>query len=121
MTGHIEAIAFDARDAEALAAFWCAALGYRVTDRWRDAHGLEYVEATREGATMLLFQPVPEGKSAKNRVHLDVRPSGTQREEVERLVALGARVLSDAPDLPWIAMEDPEGNEFCVLGTRQGS
>jgi hypothetical protein len=70
---------------------------------------------------MLLFQPVPEGKSAKNRVHLDVRPSGTQREEVDRLVALGARVLSESTDLPWSAMKDPEGNEFCVLGTRQGS
>lgn len=117
MTGHIEAIAFDAQDAEALAAFWCAALGYRVTDRWRDARGLEYVAATREGATMLLFQPVPEGKTAKNRLHLDIRPAGTQREEVDRLVGLGARVLSDAPDLPWIALADPEGNEFCVLGS----
>jgi catechol 2,3-dioxygenase-like lactoylglutathione lyase family enzyme len=115
MTGHIEAIAFDCGDVEALAAFWCAALDYRVTDRWRDEHGLEYVAANREGATMLLFQPVPEGKTAKNRVHLDIRPTGPQREAVDRLVGLGARVLSDDTDPRWITLADPEGNEFCVL------
>jgi hypothetical protein len=64
----------------------------------------------------LLFLAVPEGKTVKNRVHLDVRATTTMREEVERLVGLGAtveRVVEEDLGV-WTVMRDPEGNEFCV-------
>ena len=68
---------------------------------------------------MLLFQPVPEGKAVKNRLHLDLAPaSGSQAEEVERLLVLGATSLADEPEFPWVVLADPEGNEFCVLSGR---
>jgi hypothetical protein len=59
---------------------------------------------------------LPEGKTAKNRVHLDIMPSDqTQDEELARLIRLGATTVSDRrPDVGWVIMADPEGNEFCV-------
>jgi len=99
--------------------FWCAALGYTETARWRDARGVEYVEIGRDGEPTLLFQPVPDAKAGKNRLHLDLHPtSGTQTEEVTRLVELGARLVSDEPEFPWVVLADPQGNEFCVLPPR---
>ncbi|GAA2224639.1 hypothetical protein GCM10010104_15210 [Streptomyces indiaensis] len=70
------------------------------------------------GAPCLLFVRVEETKATKNRVHLDLGPTGrTRAEEVERAVSLGARVLTDRT-LPngrgWVVMTDPEGNEFCI-------
>ena len=65
----------------------------------------------------LLFQRVPEPKTAKNRVHLDLHPGPDHREaEVERLTGLGASVLRrvSEPAGAWVVMTDPEGNEFCV-------
>ena len=65
----------------------------------------------------LLFQRVPEAKSVKNRLHLDLHPGEGRREgEVERLEALGASVLRRVkePAGEWVVMADPEGNEFCV-------
>lgn len=52
----------------------------------------------------------------KNRLHLDLGPvERDQREEVDRLIGLGASLLDEAPEHPWIVLADPEGNEFCVL------
>lgn len=65
----------------------------------------------------LLFVRVPEGKSVKNRVHLDVQPARRREEEVERLLELGATLVDDRrhPDgSGWVVLADPEGNEFCV-------
>ncbi|MFF3739755.1 VOC family protein [Streptomyces sp. NPDC002566] len=65
----------------------------------------------------LLFQRVPEAKTAKNRLHLDVHAGPERRDaEVERLTALGASVLREVkePSGQWVVMADPEGNEFCV-------
>jgi catechol 2,3-dioxygenase-like lactoylglutathione lyase family enzyme len=116
MVSRVIAVAVDCRDAEVLVGFWCAALGAEVDRRWRDAHGVEYVQIGTEEGSLLLFQPVAEGKSGKNRLHLDIAPvTGTQEAEVERLVGLGATRLSDEPELPWVVLADPEGNEFCVL------
>ena len=69
----------------------------------------------------MLFIEVPEAKSAKNRIHFDVRPAdGPQQEEVDRLLALGATQVADrrdtyGPGTGWVTLADPEGNEFCVL------
>ena len=66
----------------------------------------------------LLFIPVAEGKTAKNRQHLDLAPDeGTRDEWVERALALGATVVGDhrTPEGPgWVTLADPEGNEFCI-------
>lgn len=65
----------------------------------------------------LLFQRVPEAKTVKNRLHLDLHPgAGRRADEVARLEALGARVLREVkePAGEWTVMADPEGNEFCV-------
>ena len=65
----------------------------------------------------LLFARVPEAKSVKNRLHIDVSPVGSTRdEEVERVMAFGAtRVDVGQGDVSWVVLADPEGNEFCVL------
>ncbi|MEU6576060.1 VOC family protein [Streptomyces sp. NPDC046805] len=66
----------------------------------------------------LLFQRVPEAKTVKNRLHLDVHAGdGRRADEVERLEGLGARALRQVtePAGEWVVMADPEGNEFCVL------
>ncbi|WP_086565202.1 VOC family protein [Streptomyces africanus] len=65
----------------------------------------------------LLFQRVPEAKTVKNRLHLDLHPGeGRREEEVARLEGLGARVLRRVAEQggAWVVMADPEGNEFCV-------
>jgi len=64
----------------------------------------------------LYFVKVPESKTTKNRLHLDLMPSDrTQDEEITRLTRLGARIISDRrPELGWVILADPEGNEFCV-------
>jgi predicted enzyme related to lactoylglutathione lyase len=119
MPTRIIAVAIDCHDAEALAEFWREALDHPAPTRWQDARGLSYVELGREGGPSLLFQPVPESKTVKNRLHLDIAPTEIgQQDEVERLTALGAKVISQAPDQHWIVLADPEGNEFCVLPRR---
>ncbi|MGH3756971.1 VOC family protein [Actinophytocola sp.] len=116
MVSRVFCLAIDCRDTAPMANFWCAALGYAVVKRWTDSRGTEYVEIGRGDEPMLLFQPVPETKSVKNRLHLDIVPaSGSQESEVERLVGLGATVVSNEPDLHWVVLKDPEDNEFCVL------
>ncbi|AGS71137.1 VOC family protein [Streptomyces collinus] len=65
----------------------------------------------------LLFQRVPEAKTVKNRLHLDLHPrAGRRADEVARLESLGARVLREVKEAggEWVLMTDPEGNEFCV-------
>ena len=119
MGSRIIATVFDCRDPEALAAFWCAVLDLEITRRWQDAHGTGYVEVSTGDDQVLLFYPVGETKQAKNRVHLDLRAPGPQYDEVARLVALGGRVVADDPDVPWVVLQDPEGNEFCVLPARR--
>ncbi|MGC7093406.1 VOC family protein [Amycolatopsis lurida] len=119
MSTKVLALTVDCHDSDRLAEFWCAALDYREIERWTDSHGLEYLtigDPADADGLRVLFQPVPEGKVVKNRLHLDLGPvERDQREEVERLIGLGASLLDEAPEDPWIVLTDPEGNEFCVL------
>jgi hypothetical protein len=64
-----------------------------------------------------VFVPVPEPKTIKNRLHIDVLPvGGDQAQEVERVLALGARRVDVGQGVQtWVVLADPEGNEFCVL------
>jgi hypothetical protein len=110
----ISTLLFDCHDAKLVADFWCAALGFEEYDA--DETGV----AIRDPSGIdrdLLFQIVPEEKAVKNRLHLDLIPPSTMKEEVERLRAAGAseqRYVVEG-DSYWTIMEDPEGNEFCVL------
>ncbi|CAN5829421.1 hypothetical protein BH24ACT6_BH24ACT6_14410 [soil metagenome] len=67
-------------------------------------------------AADILFAAVPEDKTVKNRIHLDLRPDD-QAAEVARYEALGARRVDvgQSNDVTWVVMADPEGNEFCLL------
>ena len=106
----IKSLTFDCRDALLLARFWAAALGANVDEE--STRDKAYVEAPGWGGPNMWFNRVPEEKTAKNRLHLDLRaPSGVP-EEVARLQALGASVLLEGEEL--MVMQDPEGNEFCV-------
>ncbi|QHT54967.1 VOC family protein [Cellulomonas sp. H30R-01] len=112
MATFIKSVTFDAADALALAGFWAAALGSDVDeDSTRDK---AFVEPAGWGGPTLWFQRVPEPKTAKNRLHFDLRaPEGDVPAEVERLRALGATVVVVRGD-GLTVMRDPEGNEFCV-------
>ncbi|ROS76595.1 VOC family protein [Cellulomonas sp. PhB143] len=106
-------ICLDCPDPEASAAFWSAALGYRVTER--DEEGVALAGAP--GTPALLLLRTADVKTTKTPVHIDVSPVGTtQAEEVARLEALGARRVDIGQgDASWVVLADPAGLEFCVL------
>ncbi|MFE2179285.1 VOC family protein [Streptomyces sp. NPDC059455] len=110
-------ITFDARDPHALARFWSGLTGYPLEDSDPDGEWA-LIGPGQPGVPGLLFLRVPDAKTVKNRVHLDIQPpSGTRDAEVERLTGLGARVVDDRrteDGLGWVVMSDTEGNEFCV-------
>jgi hypothetical protein len=135
-------VTFDAADPDRLARFWMEALHYRFPDppagfdtweEWARENGVpendaSAVEDPDGKGPRLFFQRVPEGKVAKNRMHLDLAVSGGRDlpleerkrnvdREVARLKALGAsdaRGSSEEMGGYWVRMNDPEGNEFCL-------
>lgn len=137
-------VVIDCADPGALAPFWAEALGYKVQDpptgfaSWEDFLRAQGIPADRWNSASAIvdpdgrgprvfFQQVPEGKSVKNRVHLDLNVSGgpgTPLEErkkrveaeVARLVAAGATAVGPVEEHGefHVVMQDPEGNEFCV-------
>jgi hypothetical protein len=141
-------ITIDAHDPEAQVAFWCLALGYRPTPppegfgTWRDWYLSVGVPADELGegscqdrvedpagvGPAIWFQPVPERKTVKNRVHLDLKVTGGRTEPVEQrapvveakvaqLVEAGGtrlRLLNETEGHYAVVMQDPEGNEFCI-------
>jgi hypothetical protein len=115
MASRIGDMIVDCKDPELMAAFWCGALSYRIFAR--DETGVAI-----RGATVspdILFIRVPEPKTAKNRLHFDVCPTdGDQAEELARLLALGARRSAIEAGGSWVVLEDPEGNEFCLMAKR---
>jgi predicted enzyme related to lactoylglutathione lyase len=114
MTLSVDTLTIDCHDPKLLADFWCAALGYRLDEI--DEEDAVVKPAAGPGWTML-FQTVPDEKHVKNRLHLDVRPSGSMAAEVARMKELGATEdgLVEVEGSFWTIMLDPEGNEFCVL------
>lgn len=120
-------ISGDATDPHRLAEFWKLALGYIDEAGYDFEDGAALIDP--QGALPpICFLTVPEGKTAKNRVHLDVRvaggPPGDEslreqriRDKSAELVAAGATVVQEhafGGVLDHIVMQDPEGNEFCV-------
>jgi predicted enzyme related to lactoylglutathione lyase len=114
----IHNITFDAGDPWMLAGFWSQVTGRPIHPENEPGDQEVALVPEREGLPQLLFIAVPEAKSVKNRVHLDLQPAlRTRDEEVERLLGLGARMVDDRrnPDgTGWAVLADPEGNEFCV-------
>lgn len=114
MTLRIATITIDCADPGALARWWAEALTWNITYDSPDEVVIEAPEG--EIASPLLFIKVPDAKTVKNRLHLDLRPNDRDAE-VARLEGLGARRvdIGQGPDVTWVVMADPEDNEFCVL------
>ena len=127
MTSKFTELAIDCADPRGLAGFWCSVLDYEVKD---EDEGIVTIgspgvpgDEDRLGPVppTLTFARVPEGKTVKNRLHIDVNPTDREQdEEVRRLLDLGARRVDVGQgDESWVVLTDPEGNEFCVLADRR--
>ena len=115
MASRWEQLVVDCADPARLARWWAEALGYQIVHEAPDE-----VEIRRHPDEMpgVLFTPVPEAKTVKNRLHIDLRPDD-QEAELERLVNMGARPVDIGQKaVGWVVLADPEGNEFCVLAAR---
>ncbi|TDD08731.1 VOC family protein [Nonomuraea deserti] len=118
----IHAVSIDADNPYEIASWWSRATGLPLGEG--DQPGDDEIMLRTKQDPFLLFLKVPEGKTVKNRVHLDVNgmDGRTRDEEVERLVGMGATVADDRrrPDgSGWVVMHDPEGNEFCVCRSQE--
>ncbi|NUK00932.1 VOC family protein [Streptomyces lunaelactis] len=122
MTSIVRHITFDCADPHEpydLARFWSQVLGQPV-DPIDEPGDDEVALEVPAGQPTLLFVRVPEKKSLKNRVHLDLEPDRPRDEEVERVSALGATIVDDRrkPNgRGWVVFADPAGNEFCIEGS----
>ena len=120
MPSRVRTITIDCHDPLGLARFWSEVTG-RPMGHDEEDDDEAWIDITNDPDSIvpdLLFQRVPESKTVKNRVHLDLEPSIPHDEEVERILALGATMDADRrnPDgTGWAVLLDPEGNEFCVL------
>jgi hypothetical protein len=117
----------DATDPQLVAAFWADALGYIVEPGYDDPDGASIIDPEGNGPA-IGFLRVPEGKTVKNRMHIDIRVAGEPpwemaererliRAKVAELVTSGATHVRDelyGEHLGHVVMLDPEGNEFCV-------
>ena len=120
MVSRFTELCVDCSDPRRLAEFWSQVLGWRIEAEDGDDDEIELVDPDG-GKPTLLFIRVPEAKTVKNRLHIDVNARDReQAEEVERLLALGATHadVGQGDDVSWVVMADPEGNEFCVLSKR---
>jgi len=125
-------VVVDCEDVAAQARWWAEALDWRLFYEAEDEAVLLPKHASMEKLESmpwsevppgLVFVRVPERKSVKNRLHLDLAPhtSDDRDAEIERLVALGARRVDvgQSEDVGWTVLADPEGNEFCILSSRE--
>ena len=107
-------LAMDASDVQALAEFWRAAANYEIAD----AHYpyLAVLKGENSSKPRIIILQVPETKTAKNRLHMEFKTDDL-KAEAERIVALGATLIEEREfgDTQWIVMQDPEGNEFCLV------
>jgi hypothetical protein len=118
MTARIAQWTLDVHDAELMAHFWSAALGYRIEQTTSGSPHLYPPDDARPGELTVWLQASAGPKRDKNRNHPDlVALDGDVEAEVDRLVALGARRVDvgQSGDEGFVVLADPEGNEFCVL------
>jgi predicted enzyme related to lactoylglutathione lyase len=112
----LRSVTIDSRDPYVLAKWWCEVFGVPMSqeDFPDDPQALCDLGADR---ARLLFVRVPEEKTAKNRVHIDLRPATSLQDELDRLLGLGATFVADHRNEDggaWVVLADPEGNEFCI-------
>ncbi|MDQ1456706.1 MAG: hypothetical protein QOH28_2326 [Actinomycetota bacterium] len=117
MTSRLIALCFDANEPLRLARFWAEALRWEIGDESHDR--VELLPTDLTALRIDFFLPVPEPKSQKNRVHLDVTTASIddQQDTVARLIEIGARHVDvgQGPDDKHVVLADPEGNEFCII------
>lgn len=123
MVALLEGVTIDAASSYEIAKFWAAAMDFVEDPEYPlSPDNEENFVGPRDGnGTGLLFINVPEPKTVKNRIHLDIKVADGDREaEVRRLVELGATIVEDrfrfSDGTGWVVLNDPEGNEFCVVG-----
>ena len=116
MSTRLITLCFDANEPWRLARFWAAALSWDIDDESDEEISLVPTDGTR---FRLVFSPVPEPKSEKNRIHLDLVSESRehQAEMVDQLTSLGARRIDvgQGSDAEHVVLGDPEGNELCVV------
>lgn len=115
MASSINTITFDCADAARLAGFWADVTGWDIGPEPSPQFAVVGGPARPADCPSLMFIQVPEGKMAKNRVHLDLAAED-RVAEVDRLVGLGATLVHEKEErgVHWSTLQDPEGNEFCV-------
>jgi predicted enzyme related to lactoylglutathione lyase len=114
MSSNVFGISFDAHDAQAAASFWAAALGRTVADGASSDNATVSADPAIPGSR-IGFHRVPEGKTVKNRMHLDLISTDFDAE-ITRLTGLGATKLNEVnAGAHWVTLADPEGNEFDVI------
>jgi hypothetical protein len=115
MPSRLAAIVIDAVRPRLIAGFWCEVLGWQVVG---ESEGVITIAAAAGSWPTIDVAPVPETKTIKDRVHLDLRADGiSTAAELDRLYGLGARPadVGQTADASWVVLADPEGNEFCLL------
>lgn len=115
MSCRIAVIAIDAVQPHMVADFWCSVLGWKIVEEDGDIVSIGPQDTSWPTIDIL---GVPESKTLKNRLHLDLRADVlSTADELERLLALGARrvEVGQDPEVSWVVLGDPEGNEFCLL------
>ena len=113
----LQATCIDSVDPAPLARWWSELLGWPITDE--DDDEIYLLPPSGEWPHLAFFR-VPEAKTGKNRLHLDLTPDD-QDAEVARAESLGARRVDIGQGSPtWVVLADPEGNEFCILRPRPG-
>jgi predicted enzyme related to lactoylglutathione lyase len=105
-------VTIDCAEPQQLGRFWSEALGVSIQGDYGD---FVFLSRPADSGPVLGLQRVPEPRSGKNRIHVDLS-GGSRTAEVPRLVELGAMVVAEheMPGLAWTVLTDPEGNEFCV-------
>ncbi|TWD84298.1 hypothetical protein FB561_5473 [Kribbella amoyensis] len=124
MATRLVQVAMNAGDNSAVGRFWAEALGWKVTGDQPGETNIEPEGVTYPDPSAIVIDvlAVPEPKTVKNRVHVDLATTSAahQAELVARLRALGATPVDIGQgDVPWTVLADPEGNEFCVLEPRE--
>jgi hypothetical protein len=122
MTSFVSHTSVDCRNAYRLSEWWKQVLGYvDIEDDPNEPGHQECMIQSSDTGHRLLFIEVADEKRVKNRIHFDIQPrTGTRDAEVERVTQLGAREVDDqrdhyGPGIGWVVLQDPEGNEFCIL------
>ena len=115
----LDSVTIDCRDPERLAAFWASVFG--TAEAWRGGDPVQYIDlGSTDGSPVLRFQRVPEPKTVKDRIHLDLRVDDIE-EACRRVIGLGGARVEQGDfreyDVVFRVMLDPEGNEFCLVSS----